>query len=113
MTTSDSNLSKTKPAFRTKGAVTGNFGAGRRKAGSILNDVPVNQRDSLGSFPTQDEYADRLREAIRLGASGTVLEFIQTELKRIERRSGHDDHGMPNPSGPFCYIQDHFVTKAQ
>lgn len=110
----DSNLSKTKPALRTKGAVTGNFGAGRRKGGSVLNDIPVNRRDSLGSFPTQDEYAYRLREAVRLGASGRVLEHIQRELAIIERRSiQHGDRGMPKPAGPFCDIEEHFVTRAQ
>lgn len=108
----DSNLSKTKPAFRTKGAVTGNFGAGRRKGGSALNDIPANRRDSLGNFPTRSEYTYRLREAVRLGASGRTLTFILSELDRLERTETRLSD-MPEPSGPHCYIEDHFVSSAQ
>ena len=36
------NLSKTKPALRTSGAVTGNFGKAKVKSGSTLSDHAVN-----------------------------------------------------------------------
>ena len=108
----NTNLSKTKPAFRTSGSVTGNFGAGKRTAGSVLNDVPANSRDTLGNFPTEDEYYYRLRNAISLGASGRTLAFIQDELKRIGRRR-NVSNSLPNPIGPHCSVTNHFVSSYQ
>ena len=48
----DSNLSKTKPALRTKGNITGNFGQPKVKSGSSLNDIGFGE---VGSLPTIDE----------------------------------------------------------
>ena len=45
----DSNLSKTKPALRTKGNITGNFGQPKVKSGSSLNDIGFGE---VGSLPT-------------------------------------------------------------
>ena len=45
---SESNLSKTKPAFRTKGNITGNFGVPKVKAGAN-NDIGYGE---VGSLPT-------------------------------------------------------------
>lgn len=49
---SDSNLSKTKPALRTKGNITGNFGVAKPKAGSPLNEIGFGE---VGSLPTKDQ----------------------------------------------------------
>ena len=49
MTTS--NLSKTKPALRTKGNITGNFGVPKVKAGAN-NEIGFGE---VGSLPTIDE----------------------------------------------------------
>ena len=46
---SESNLSKTKPALRTKGNVTGNFGVPKVKSGSSLNDIGYGE---VGCMPT-------------------------------------------------------------
>ena len=54
---SDSNLSKIKPQFRTKGNITGNFGVAKVKAGSSLNDLGDG---GVGSMPSKQEYFERL-----------------------------------------------------
>ena len=48
---SESNLSKTKPALRTKGNVTGNFGVPKVKAGAN-NEIGFGE---VGSLPTIDQ----------------------------------------------------------
>ena len=52
---SDSNLSKTKPALRTKGNVTGNFGVPKVKAGAN-NEIGFGE---VGSLPTIDQQLTR------------------------------------------------------
>ena len=107
------NLSKTKPAFRTSGAVTGNFGKAKVKSGSSLNEVPVNKRDSLGNFPRVDEYADRLREAYSLTTDQKLKAFILAELGKIKRsRIGHEERNV-KPQGPYCSLSNHSVSPSQ
>ena len=107
------NLSKTKPALRTSGAVTGNFGKAKVKAGSSLNEVPVNKRDSLGNFPRVDEYADRLREAYSLTTDHKLKAFILAELGKIKRsRISHEERNV-KPQGPYCSLSNHSVSSSQ
>ena len=106
------NLSKTKPKLRTEGAVTGNFGAARRRGGSVLTDIPSNSRESLGNFPTRDEYANRLRAALASGVTGDLQKFILAELAKHTQAS-RETRVDTKPQGPFCNLQDHFVTRAQ
>ena len=106
----NSNLSKTKPAFRTSGGLTGNFGSGKRKGGSKLAEVPANRKDSIGNFPTQDEYAARLRAAYNATSDRKLQEFILTELGKIETSSiSHGERITTPPQGPHCDIQNHFI----
>ena len=106
----NSNLSKTKPAFRTSGGLTGNFGSGKRKGGSKLAEVPANSRDSIGNFPTQDEYAARLRAAYHATSDRKLQDFILSELGKIERSSTrHGERTTTAPQGPHCDIQNHFI----
>ena len=106
----NSNLSKTKPAFRTSGGLTGNFGSGKRKGGSKLTDVPANSRDSVGNFPTQDEYAARLRAAYNATSDRKLQEFILKELGKIEISSvNYGERTMTVPQGPHCDIKNHFI----
>ena len=107
------NLSKTKSALRTSGAVTGNFGKAKVKAGSGLNDVPSNQRDSLGNFPRVDEYAERLRDAYSKTSDQRLRAFILTELGKLERtRIGYEERDV-KPRGPYCSLSNHFVSSTQ
>lgn len=107
----DSN--RIKPAFRTTGALTGNFGRQKVKSGSGLNDVPANQRDSLGNFPRAEEYAARLREAYSKTSDHKLRAFILSELGKLERqRIGHEERYV-KPLGAFCSISNHSVSSSQ
>ena len=109
---SETNLSKTKPALRTKGAVTGNFGAGRRKGGSSLNDIPANSRETLGNFPTQDEYYSRLIEAYNSTDDLRLKRFITGELRKMEaQRPGQ--RLDTEPQGPYCVTEGYRVQPYQ
>ena len=103
------NLSKTKPALRTSGAVTGNFGKAKVKSGSTLNDVPANKRDSLGNFPRVEEYADRLREAYSKTSDHKLRSFILTELGKIDRTRIDVEERDSKPQGPHCSLSNHFI----
>ena len=106
----NSNLSKTKPAFRTSGGLTGNFGSGKRKGGSKLADVPANRKDSIGNFPTQDEYAARLRAAYHATSDQKLKAFILKELGKIKSSSiNHGERVTTTPQGPYCDISNHFI----
>jgi hypothetical protein len=107
----DSNLSKTKPAFRTKGAVTGNFGAGKRTGGSKYNEVPSNRRESLGNFPTKDDYRKRLKLAFRITNDPRLQDFILGELAELDRQE--QANKARNPEGAYCALHGHHVTSAQ
>ena len=56
-----SDLNRIKPAFRTTGNVTGNFGKPKSKAGSPLNDI--NGDADPGSMPTKREFFYTLLQA--------------------------------------------------
>ena len=92
--------------------MTGNFGAGRRKGGSVLNDVPANSRSSLGNFPTQDEYYNRLVDAWHSTDDQRLKRFIIDELRKMDaQRPGI--RAEIQAQGAFCCIDDHFVGSHQ
>ena len=105
-----SNLSKIRPAFRTKGSFAGNFGSGRRTGGSKYNEALVSNRENVGNFPTNDEYRQRLESGLPL-ASGRTRDFILAELRRlnIQRQSST----WRNPQGAYCSLDGHHVSAAQ
>ncbi len=92
---------------------TGNFGAGRRKGGSALNDIPANSRPSLGNFPTPYEYHDRLVKAYHLTDDQRTRGFILGELRKLKAQLPSRDRILPEPTGAYCVIDDHFVSGAQ
>lgn len=107
------NLSKTKSALRTSGAITGNFGKAKVKAGSALNEIPANKRDSLGNFPRANEYAERLRKAYSLTSDHKLKAFILAELGKIERQRISHEERYVKPQGPYCSLSNHFVSSSQ
>ncbi len=109
----NSNLSKTKPAFRTSGNVTGNFGAGKRTAGSALNDIPANSRDSLGRFPTDLEYRNRMIDAYNQADTQRLRDFCRDEILRIDQKHSIGLERQPAPSGSHCVVGNHFVGPHQ
>ena len=110
----NSNLSKTKTAFRTSGGVTGNFGAGKRTGGSSLNDIPTNSRESLGRFPSEMEYRERMVKAYWLADNDRLRQFCEDEVRRIDQKHSVGlERTQPRPNGSHCVIGDHFVGSHQ
>jgi len=110
----NSNLSKTKTAFRTSGGVTGNFGAGKRTGGSALNDIPANRRESLGSFPTDMEYKERMITAYNQADNDRLRAFCRAEIMRIDQKHSIGlERSQTAPTGSHCIIGDHFVGSHQ
>ena len=106
------NLSKTRPAFRTTGAITGNFGKAKVKSGSQLNEIPANQRDSIGNFPTMDEYEQRLLLALERAEDRKLHHFLVRELEKIRAKRGGGER-TTYPIGPYCSINDHFIDSSK
>ena len=83
------DLNRIKPAFRTKGNVTGNFGKQKVKAGSTLSDIGVTSAEVVHVTRPQD-YERRLQEALRKTEDPRLIAYIETELKtlRVQRSEG-------------------------
>lgn len=105
-TTKSLNRIKTSELLRTKGAVTGNFGHAKCKAGSPLRDLGASDRESIGSLPTQDEYIRRLQTALGKNPEPKVREFILSELRKYQLRSIQNDRRVHNPQGPYSDIRN-------
>jgi hypothetical protein len=103
-TTPSINRIKTSELLRTKGAVTGNFGRAKTRAGSTLNDLGVSSRATIGNLPTQDEYIRRLQEALRKTDDARLRAFISSELDKTTQRRILYDNRVSNPQGPYCDI---------
>jgi hypothetical protein len=82
-----SNLSKIKPKLRTKGNLTGNFGAPKSKAGSPLNELGVTN-SKVVKCTTQDEYLNRLYYAFDNTTDSKLRQFLYTEIRKIHVQRG-------------------------
>jgi hypothetical protein len=82
-----SNLSKIKPKLRTKGNLTGNFGAKKPVAGSPLNGIGVTDAKVV-KCTTQDEYLSRLYYAFDNTTDEKLRRFIYTEIRQILIQTG-------------------------
>lgn len=78
-----SNLSKIATKFRTSGAIS----QPRRKAGSPLNSIGVTDAN-VGRLSTQQEYLNRLYYALDNTSDPKLLNFIQTEIRKIHVQRG-------------------------
>lgn len=83
------DLNRIKPAFRTKGVHTGNFGSAKVKAGSALSGIGVTSVEVVHATRPQD-YERRLHEALRRAEDQRLVAFIEAELKalRVQRGEG-------------------------
>jgi hypothetical protein len=83
------DLNRIKPAFRTKGVHTGNFGSPKVKSGSTLNDIGVTKAKVVNVTRPQD-YEERLQKALRETENPRLIAFIESELKalRVQRGDG-------------------------
>jgi hypothetical protein len=84
---SSTNINKIKPAFRTTGRVSGNFGKSRVKVGSTLKDIGVTNVKVL-NLTTQDEYLQRMITAYHSTADTNLKKFIYDEIRKIEIQRG-------------------------
>ena len=82
-----SNLSKVKPAFRTKGNVTGNFGAPKRTKEAYNSNIGVTKAKVL-NLTTQDEYLQRLITAYQSTTDTNLKKFIYDEIRKIKIQRG-------------------------
>lgn len=82
-----SDLNRIRPALRTKGAVTGNFGKSKVRAGSTLNDIGHTDAEVV-KLATIDSYFTRLEEALTKTTDPELLTFLNAELKKIRLQSG-------------------------
>ena len=77
------NINKIKPALRTKGNITGNFGKQKVKAGSPLTGIGHGEP---GSMPTKLQYTMRLITALPQltgRAKQTVLQQIKSNVATL------------------------------
>jgi thymidine phosphorylase len=82
-----SNLSKVKPAFRTKGNVTGNFGAPKRTKEAYNTGIGVTNAKVV-NVVKQEDYLKRLYAAFENTNDEKLKQFIYTEIKKIMIQRG-------------------------
>ena len=83
-----SNLSKVKPAFRTKGNVTGNFGAPKRTKEAYNSGIGVTNAKVV-KVVKQEDYLKRLYAAFENTNDEKLKQFIYTEIKKIMIQRGN------------------------
>ena len=108
-TPSSINRIKTADLLRTKGAVTGNFGKAKVKAGSTLADLGASSREHIGNLPTQDEYLRRLQEALGKTDDARLSSFIISEIRRLSTKSIQSANRVHNPQGAYCDLSSRRV----
>jgi hypothetical protein len=78
----DSNLSKIKTKLRTQGAVTGNFGRVKSKAGSPLRDIGQTKVDKV-TITRRRDYINRMLEVYHNPPTSALKAFALAELHRL------------------------------
>ncbi len=100
----DSNLSRIKPKLRTQGAVTGNFGHAKSKAGSPLREIGETQLETVRIAP-RSEYIRRMIRLLETTTDQKLRNFAYFELHRLncfqERRvaPGRTAEPFKGPTG--------------
>ena len=112
-TTAKTNRIKTSELLRTKGALTGNFGRAKVRAGSALADLGVSDRETVGNLPTQDEYLRRLQAALGKTDDARLAGFILSEIRKLQSRKIQQNDRISNPVGPHCDLssREHFAWR--
>jgi hypothetical protein len=78
----DSNLSKIKPKLRTQGAMTGNFGHAKSKAGSPLREIGETKLETVRVAP-RSEYVQRMIRLLETTTDEKLRRFAYFELHRL------------------------------
>jgi hypothetical protein len=90
----NSNLSKIRPKLRTQGAMTGNFGVPKTKAGSPLREIGETQSETVRIAP-REVYISRMVELLN---HPQMKAFAQGELHRL----GYYEQKRLGPQGRTC-----------
>ena len=77
-----SNLSKVKPAFRTKGNVTGNFCAPKRTKEAYNSGIGVTNAKVV-NVVKQEDYLKRLYLVLNTTEDAKMKNFAYDEIKKI------------------------------
>ena len=96
----DSNLSKIKPKLRTQGAVTGNFGHAKTKAGSSLREIGETKCETVNIAP-REEYIKRMLLIISSTQDASMKEFAYRELHRLNYIKQRKIEGIQRTAEPF------------
>ncbi len=91
------DLNRIRPAFRTKGAVTGNFGKARVKAGSTINEIGMTSAENVRAVPPE-EYYNRLLLALNKAESPRLIAFLKDEILKYERQRGVGETRTQKPT---------------
>ncbi len=91
------DLNRIRPAFRTKGAVTGNFGKARVKAGSTINEIGMTSAENVRAVPPE-EYYSRLLLALNKAESPRLIAFLKDEILKYERQRGVGETRSQKPT---------------
>lgn len=78
----DTNLSKIKTKLRTQGAVTGNFGHAKTKAGSPLREIGKTHIETV-VITRRGDYVQRMVTIWRTSADAKMRDFAYHELHRL------------------------------
>ena len=85
--TTYSNLSKVKPALRTKGKVTGNFGSPKRTKEAHNSGLGVTKAKVV-NVVKPDDFIKRLYDAFDKTNDPKLREFIYTEIRKYMVQRG-------------------------
>jgi len=96
-----SNLSKIKTKLRTQGAVTGNFGHAKTKAGSSLRDVGKTHTETV-VIARRNDYVQRMVTIWRTSADAKMRDFAYHELHRLNCFQETRIEATGRTSEPFC-----------
>jgi hypothetical protein len=95
-----SNLSKIKPKLRTQGALTGNFGHAKTKAGSPLREIGETQRETV-RITQRSEYINRMLAIYSNPPNASMKEFAYRELHRLNYIKQHRIEGIQRTAEPY------------
>ncbi len=91
------DLNRIRPAFRTNGAVTGNFGRQKVKAGSTINEIGMTSAENVRAVPPE-EYYNRLLSALESTDSPRLISFLKEEIRKYEQQRGIGETRVVKPS---------------
>jgi hypothetical protein len=83
----NSNLSKVKPAFRTKGNVTGNFGAPKRTKEAYNTGIGVTNAKVV-NITTPNDYLTKMYYVLDNATDSKMKQFAYEEIRKILIRQG-------------------------